>query len=75
MVDVNTAFDRVCFDATHDEGWTAMHLACYQDLPDVVRQLLEAGADPTMRTTDGRTALDIAVGNQHEDCVRVLQVR
>ena len=41
-------------------GWTALHLAVHHNNKKMVQNLLAAGANPSMPTTDGRTALQIA---------------
>lgn len=40
---------------------------------DVVRMLLQAGADKTIRSTSGKTAPDLAVQEEKADCARVLR--
>ncbi|GAB3312656.1 hypothetical protein GCM10027451_25680 [Geodermatophilus aquaeductus] len=44
-----------------DDGWTPLHLAVAQGREDVVRVLVDAGADPGARTGSGRTPLHVAV--------------
>jgi ankyrin repeat protein len=36
--------------------------------------LLEAGADPTVKAADGKTALDIARANLNEDAVKSIKL-
>lgn len=47
-------------NAADDCGMTLLHFACYYALVDIVRLLLRGGAQPDIRATDGRTALEIA---------------
>jgi ankyrin repeat protein len=42
-------------------GWTPLHLAVAENRPDVVRVLLEAGADLSARTENHRTPLNLAL--------------
>jgi ankyrin repeat protein len=42
-------------------GWTPLHVAVAEGRPDVVRVLVEAGADLTARTDDQRTPLHLAL--------------
>jgi ankyrin repeat protein len=50
---------------------TALHLACQYGYADCVTALLEAGADPNIRSLDG-TALNIATRKGHQECVDLL---
>ena len=45
-------------DAAFDGGSTALHVAVHRGRHDIVRMLLGAGADPTLRDGRGRTAAD-----------------
>eukprot|EP00443_Scrippsiella_acuminata_P112248 CAMPEP_0115586630 /NCGR_PEP_ID=MMETSP0272-20121206/7797_1 /TAXON_ID=71861 /ORGANISM="Scrippsiella trochoidea, Strain CCMP3099" /LENGTH=759 /DNA_ID=CAMNT_0003021699 /DNA_START=34 /DNA_END=2310 /DNA_ORIENTATION=+ len=40
--------------------WSALHQAAKADREDVVKELLRAGADPFVRTSDGHTPIDVA---------------
>ena len=40
-----------------------------------MRLLLRAGADPLLRTSDGKTPLDLATANDHTAVVELLQAR
>jgi ankyrin repeat protein len=46
----------------YDNGNTTMHLAASEDQPEVVRILLENGADPTLVNRHGETAEDVGAG-------------
>ena len=41
-------------------GWTALHSAASHNYLEVVNVLLEFGADPSIKNSDGLTALDYA---------------
>lgn len=47
--------------------------AIYQNKPDYVRLLLDHGADPEAKSSDGMTALDIAKSVGYKDLVRILE--
>lgn len=53
-------------------GWTPLHLAVADGQPDVVRALVEAGADLTARTEFNRTPLHVAL-QQRPDLVPLLR--
>lgn len=40
-------------------GWTCLHQACAFNNADIIETLLEAGADPTLLTNDGKLAVDL----------------
>ena len=44
-----------------ESGWTPLHLAVAAGRGDVVRLLVEAGADPSARTEHGRAPLHVAL--------------
>jgi len=53
-------------------GWTPLHLAVADGQPDVVRVLVDAGADLTARTEFNRTPLHVAL-QQRPDLVSLLR--
>lgn len=44
----------------HAGNWPPLHYAAHYGLEELTRELLQRGADPTARTPDGKTALDMA---------------
>jgi ankyrin repeat protein len=66
--------DRIAFVNTADEhtGNTALHMASANGHTEVVRLLLEAGADPAAQNEAGNTPLHWASMNQQVQCVEVL---
>ena len=57
-------------NATNLQGFTALYRATYKNHPVAVRLLLAAGADVHAKTTigNGKTALDCARENRHDEC-------
>jgi ankyrin repeat protein len=53
-------------------GWTPLHLAVAAGRPDVVSELVAAGADVTVRTEGGRTPLHVALEHS-PDLVELLR--
>jgi ankyrin repeat protein len=55
------------------EGFTALMTAAAEGQLEVVRLLLERGADPTLVDTDGDTALSFARQNGHTMVAQLLE--
>ena len=53
-------------------GWTALHRACFKGRIDAVRALLEKGIDVDAKDEEGYTALHCAVESGHADMTEVL---
>ena len=57
----------VNINAMDYSDWTALHHASYSGYTNIVKILIEAGADRTIRNMDGQqTALDVAYKNKNE---------
>ncbi|MGW4380356.1 ankyrin repeat domain-containing protein [Kitasatospora sp. NPDC004531] len=55
-------------------GWTPLHQAAWHGAPPgVVRQLVEAGAWRTLRSTDGERPVDIAARQGHGELLPLLE--
>lgn len=54
-------------------GWTPLHYAAYKNLPHVARVLLERGADPNAKQSDGKTPLEMAKEKGHAEVVELLE--
>ncbi len=50
--------DKKLINAPDPDGLTALHLACMRRDHALINQLIERGADPTIKTNSGRTAID-----------------
>jgi ankyrin repeat protein len=48
-------------------GWTALHVAASLGKIDLLRMLLEHGADARIQSRDGNTAADIAEQDDHQE--------
>ncbi len=60
-------------NAQDDFGCTALHDAVFYDLPDIVKLLLESGANPNIRDKEsGSTPLDKAISDGYADIVELL---
>ena len=60
-------------DAKNNYDSTALILAASRNHYDVVRYLLENGADANAKDTDDKTALMVAKEEGHKECVQLLQ--
>jgi ankyrin repeat protein len=54
------------------DGWTPLFYAAFSGHLDIVKLLLNLGADETIYDTDGETALDTAISNEHLDIAKYL---
>jgi uncharacterized protein len=53
-------------------GWTPLHYAAHNNLPEIAQILLGRGADPRARTEDGKTPLDLAREKGHTQVAELL---
>eukprot|EP00731_Ephydatia_muelleri_P034976 Em0089g7a len=54
-------------------GCSPLHVSCYGGHLDVVKTLLEAGANINQAMKDGKTSLDLAVERGHNETVQLLK--
>ena len=55
------------------QGLTPLHLAASSGYADIVELLLKHGADPSIRDSDGKTALDFARESNRKDVVKIIE--
>lgn len=74
-VEVNSiAIEGITLDSpTKENGYTPLHLACIWGCEAAVKQLLGHGADGTIKTKGGKTALDFAQEKGHKKIVTLLE--
>jgi uncharacterized protein len=53
-------------------GWSALHGAAAYGHTEIVRELLAAGADPNVKTTEGKKPIDFARTNNHASVAKIL---
>ena len=80
---------RICLElgndvnAVNDLGYTAMHGAAFRGANSVVKLLAEKGAKPNVKSKEGTTPEDLALGhkfinggfNRHEDTAALVLIR
>uniref|UniRef100_A0A182QBJ6 Uncharacterized protein n=1 Tax=Anopheles farauti TaxID=69004 RepID=A0A182QBJ6_9DIPT len=67
-----TNVPRQFLNIQNDAAQTALHLAALIDQPKIVRRLLIAGSNQTIRDAEGNTALHLASSRGNVDCVKAL---
>lgn len=60
------------FKKYSEESWTALCIAAHRGYTRIVRLLLQCGALVSLSTTDGKTALDLAIASSHFDVALLL---
>jgi hypothetical protein len=61
------------FMSADEQGWTILHHLALAGSTTGVKVLLKAGADPNLRTADGRTAADLAESLGWDEVVKLLR--
>lgn len=56
-------------------GATPLMVAAFEGHEDVVRILLEAGADVNAKDAEGNTALSLATTRGHQDVIKLLKAK
>jgi ankyrin repeat protein len=55
-------------------GWTALICAAFHRHSEVVKVLLEKGANPTLKSANGDTAFDIALRRGYKEVTKLLEL-
>jgi ankyrin repeat protein len=55
-----------------DTGYTALHMAAYNGSTEMIRMLLEAGADSNIKTPKGASPLIVAAVKKREESIKIL---
>jgi len=61
--------------ATETGGYRPLHYAAYQDRIEIIRLLLDKGADTSATTDKGETALELATHKGHAEAIKLLSSR
>jgi len=77
----NAAFEEIVsrlnesgveIDEVDFKGWSGLHWALVREVPDVIKLMLDSGANPNLATGTGRLPLNIAMRSGQGDAVRML---
>jgi hypothetical protein len=63
---------RYDYNVMDEYGWTAIHYAAWLDLPEILSLLVSTGADPSLLSPEGFTALHIAASRGFDVSARSL---
>tara|TARA_A100001037_G_scaffold225320_1_gene203285 strand:- start:1684 stop:2067 length:384 start_codon:yes stop_codon:yes gene_type:complete len=66
-IDQSSDIDEVDF-----KGWSGLHWALVRELPDVIKLLLDSGADPNLPTGAGHIPINIAIRSGQVEATRML---
>ena len=76
----DSKFIQSCLDAktpinsVEGNGWTALHAAASNGKVEMVKQLLNAGANSALKDKNGKTPLDLANMKKHQAVVKVFSM-
>lgn len=68
---MNASLSLICTQ----NGWSPLHSAAKSGFLETVRFLVECGANPILECNDGKTAIQYAAGDNHQDVVSFLLKR
>jgi hypothetical protein len=80
LLDFGLAIDEIpdnaqIYDNARERGVkNALCMAAWLGKTEVVKLLLERGADASVADTNGRSALELAEMEEHKDCIDVLKI-
>lgn len=58
----------------NDQGYSYLHFACSEHNMDIIRILLELGADPNLPNCNGWPAIISAIGSKNENNPEILKI-
>ncbi|CAC5410650.1 unnamed protein product [Mytilus coruscus] len=75
LLDLNgqTLNSRVDTTIKHENGWSALHVACKEGHAEIHNLLIDVGMNINERDNVGRTAVHLACMNGHGDIVKILK--
>lgn len=62
----------VDIDEVDFKGWSGLHWALVREVPEVIKLVLDSGANPNLATGTGRLPLNIAMRSGQGDAVQML---
>ena len=62
-------------DSADGNGWTPLHAAAFNGKYNIVKLLLERGANRGLKDKNGKTPLDLAAGKQHNEIAATLKTK
>jgi ankyrin repeat protein len=60
---------------TNEAGDTALNAAIVYGYNDIVKFLIEKGADKYIKNKEGKAALDVAKDNQNQEAIKILTTK
>ncbi|MDG0867776.1 ankyrin repeat domain-containing protein [Candidatus Lucifugimonas marina] len=63
---------EVDIDEVDFKGWSGLHWALVREVPEVIKLMLDSGANPNLATGTGRLPLNIAMRSGQGDAVQML---
>ena len=71
--EIRSRIDQVSdIDEVDFKGWSGLHWALVRELPDVIKLMLDSGADPNLPTGAGHLPLNIAIRSGQIDATQML---
>jgi ankyrin repeat protein len=71
--DVNSSFPASISKAAGTKNFSPLQMAAFEGQRDVAELLLSLGADPRAKDYQGRTSVELAESNGHEDVAKLLR--
>lgn len=72
FLQLNDKQHRVDINTRNEEGWNALHMACFYGHTEIVKLLLSAGMIIHDTTNAGERSIDLAVQSGHADLLEYL---